>query len=131
MDILDYYIQSHSQEQLANIEASLMAPSENSGSSNITDKSVIGRAVAIHGDQLVGHGVDTPSALNSDQSVSALKELIHYKEYSGTCGTCKHMVEKDHPYTDRQWIMTCTWSNTSSYHFVTASHHTCNMWKPK
>ena len=48
MDILDYYIQSHSQEQLANIEAALMAPSENSGSSNITDKSVIGRAPTLH-----------------------------------------------------------------------------------
>ena len=115
MDILDYYIQSHSQEQLANIEASLMAPSENSGSSNITDKSVIGRVVAIHG----------------DQSVGALKELIHYKEYSGTCAACKHMVEKDYPGDAGESIMVCAWSNMSSYHFVTASHHTCNMWKPK
>ena len=131
MDILDYYIQSHSQEQLANIEASLMAPPENSGSSNITDKSVIGREVAIHGGQLVGHGVDAPSALNSDQSVGALKELIHYKEYSGTCATCKHMVEKDYPGDAGESVMVCAWSNTSSYHFVTASHHTCNMWKPK
>ena len=87
--------------------------------------------VAIHGDQLVGHGVDTPSALNSDQSVGALKELIHYKEYSGTCAACKHMVEKDYPGDAGESIMVCAWSNMSSYHFVTASHHTCNMWKPK
>ena len=48
MDILDYYIQPHSQEQLANIEASLMAPSENYEFSNITDRSVIGRALMLH-----------------------------------------------------------------------------------
>jgi hypothetical protein len=48
MDILDYYIQPHGQEQLANIEASLMAPSENYEFSNITDKSVIGRALMLH-----------------------------------------------------------------------------------
>ena len=104
--------------------------------------------VALHENQLVAHGVTTARPLSYDHPLAALNYgeekdpmstlkidqlmvAIGYREYSGTCGTCKCVEVKEHPAVECEWILTCTYANHPTLHFVTKSHHTCNMWQLK